>query len=72
MERRWFFMPWRTEEGEVRARCYPSGKSVALRIAGIALILAGALLLLFCVPCWAWLAAIGATLIVLGVLLLRK
>ncbi len=64
-------MPWRQED-EVRVQCYPSGKSILLRVAGYVLIGVGALLILLCVPGWAWLAIIGAALILLGVLLIRK
>lgn len=64
-------MPWRQED-PVRVQCYPSGKSVILRIAGYVLIAAGAVLILLCVPVWAWLAAIGVALIVLGVLISRN
>ena len=64
-------MPWRRED-EVRIQCYPSGKSIVLRIAGFALIGVGILLVLLCVPLWAWLALIGAGLILLGLLLIKK
>lgn len=64
-------MPWQREE-TVQAKCYPSGKSPILRIAGFVLIGIGILLILFCVPGWAWLAAIGAALVLLGLLLIRK
>ena len=64
-------MPWRQED-EVRVQCYPSSKSILLRVAGYVLIGVGALLILLCVPGWAWLAIIGAALILLGVLLIRK
>ena len=64
-------MPWRREES-VRVQCYPSGKSMILRIAGYVLIGAGAVLILLCVPVWAWLAAIGAALVVLGWVLIQK
>ena len=65
-------MPWRREEEDVRVQCYPSGKSVVLRIAGFALIGVGALLILLCVPGWAWLAVLGAALMLAGLLLIRK
>ena len=65
-------MPWRREEDSVQTRCYPSGKNVALRIIGFVLIGIGVLLVLLCVPFWAWLALIGAALILLGLLLIRK
>ena len=64
-------MPWRREE-DVRVQCYPSGKNLALRIAGFVLIGAGLLLILLCVPGWAWLSVLGAALILTGLLLIRK
>ena len=64
-------MPWQRED-EVRVQCYPSGKSILLRIAGYLLIGAGTLLILLCVPSWAWLAIVGAALILLGLMLIRK
>ena len=64
-------MPWQRED-EVRVQCYPSGKSILLRIAGYLLIGAGVLLILLCVPSWAWLAIVGAALILLGLMLIRK
>jgi len=64
-------MPWRRDDA-VRLRCYPSGGSLALRIAGYVLIGAGVLLILLCVPEWAWLALLGAGLILLGFTLVRK
>lgn len=63
-------MPWRREE--VRVQCYPSGKSVYLRAAGFVLIGAGVLVILLCVPNWAWMALLGAALILLGAVLIRK
>ena len=64
-------MSWRKED-RVRVQCYPGARSIVLRIAGIILIAAGAVLVLLCVPVWAWVAAIGASLIVFGLLLVRK
>ena len=64
-------MPWQRED-DVRVQCYPSGGSFLLRIAGYVLIGAGVLLILLCVPGWAWLALVGAALILLGLLLIRK
>ena len=64
-------MAWRQEE-DVRVQCYPSGKSAALRAAGFVLIGAGVLLILLCVPDWAWVTLLGAALIAVGVLLIRK
>lgn len=56
----------------VYTACYPSKSSKALRVAGIALIVTGMILIILCVPLWAWLALVGAALILVGVLLLRK
>lgn len=64
-------MPWQRED-EVRVQCYPTGRSFLLRIAGYVLIGAGVLVILLCVPCWAWLALVGAGLILLGLTLVRK
>ena len=64
-------LPWQRED-EVRVQCYPSGSSLLLRIAGYVLIGAGVLVILLCVPCWAWLALVGAALILLGLMLVRK
>ncbi len=64
-------MPWLRED-RVRVQCYPSGRSILFRIAGYALIAGGVLLIVLCVPFWAWLAIIGAALILLGLLLIRK
>ena len=64
-------MPWRQEE-KVRVRCYPGEKSVLLRIAGYGLIGLGFLLILLCLPSWAWLSLLGAVMILAGLLLIRK
>lgn len=64
-------MPWQQQE-EVEIKCYPSKGSILFRIAGFILIGLGLFLILLCVPGWAWLAAIGAALILLGLLLIRK
>ena len=42
------------------------------RAVGIVLIAAGVLLIVLCVPLWAWMSLIGAALIFVGVLLLQK
>lgn len=52
-------------------KIYPGEKKPFLQILGIALIAAGTLLLILCIPGWAWLSLIGIALIVTGVLLLR-
>ena len=65
-------MPCCDVDPEIETRHYPNGSSAGFRIAGFVLIGIGVLLILLCVPCWAWLAAIGALLIFLGILLIRK
>ena len=65
-------MPWRQEEEDVRVQCYPAGKSTAVRVAGFVLVGAGLLVVVLCVPEWAWLMILGAALILLGVVLIRK
>ncbi len=57
--------------GRAGVRCYPA-RSRLMSIIGIVLIALGVLLILICVPYWAWLALVGAALIVLGILMLRK
>ena len=64
-------MPWRQKE-KARIQCYPGGKSILLRIAGYCLIGLGVVLILLCVPGWAWLSVLGAALILAGVLLAKK
>lgn len=64
-------MSWRRRE-EVRVACYPAAGSLVLKIIGGVLIAAGLLVILFCVPIWAWLAIAGATLILLGLVLIRR
>ena len=71
MKREVIFMPWRRED-RVRVQCYPSSKSTILKIIGYVLIGGGVLLFLFCVPIWAWLAVIGAAMILLGLLLIHE
>ncbi len=51
---------------------YPSKGGKITRILGLVFIVAGILLIVLCVPLWAWLALIGAVLILIGVLLLHK
>ncbi len=50
---------------------YPGEKRFIFQILGIALITAGTLLLIFCIPGWAWLSLIGIALIVVGIILLK-
>ncbi|MBQ9196376.1 MAG: hypothetical protein IJ157_03950 [Clostridia bacterium] len=59
-------------ENRVYKAKYPTKGSVLARLVGILLIAAGVLLIVLCVPMWAWMALIGTALIFLGVLLLQK
>lgn len=52
-------------------KIYPGERRTFLQILGIALIAVGSLLLIICIPGWAWLSLIGIGLIVTGILLLR-
>ena len=56
----------------VRIAKYPSKGGKITRIIGIVLIAAGVILIILCVPLWAWLSLIGAALMIVGLLLLRK
>lgn len=51
---------------------YPGGNSLLLRIAGALFIAAGVLILIFCIPGWAWLSLIGVVLIVVGIILILQ
>lgn len=53
------------------AKCPSKGGKIT-RIIGIVLIVAGVILIILCVPLWAWLSLIGAALMIVGLLLLRK
>ena len=57
---------------QVRIAKYPSKGGKITRIIGIVLIVAGVILIILCVPLWAWLSLIGAALMIVGLLLLRK
>ena len=59
-------------EPEIETRHYPSRGSTGFRIVGFILIALGVILILLCVPLRAWLALLGAGLILLGLLLIRK
>ena len=59
-------------ENRVYKVSYPSKGSLLARVTGILLIAAGILLIVLCVPLWAWTALIGTALIFVGVLLLQK
>ncbi|MBR1584731.1 MAG: hypothetical protein IJ662_04255 [Clostridia bacterium] len=63
-------MPLRWEP--VRTQCYPASGSMALKILGGALVFAGILVILLCVPTWAWMSLLGAALILSGLFLMRK
>lgn len=52
-------------------KTYPGEKKKLTQILGIVLIAAGALLLIFCIPGWAWLSLIGIALIGIGIFLLQ-
>lgn len=65
-------MPCCGPESEIETRKYPSGNNAGLRIAGYILIGLGVVLILICVPLRAWLALLGAALVLLGLLLIRK
>ena len=56
----------------MRIAKYPSKGGKITRIIGIVLIVAGVILIILCVPLWAWLSLIGAALMIVGLLLLRK
>ncbi len=56
----------------VRIAKYPSKGGKITRIIGIVLIVTGVILIILCVPLWAWLSLIGAALMIVGLLLLRK
>lgn len=56
----------------VRTTCYQKDGCKWGTWLGIALIVTGAILLMLCVPCWAYLAIIGTVLIIIGIVLLRK
>lgn len=57
----------------VYEKSYPDkGNQLLLRILGGALIVAGVLLLIFCIPGWAWLSFVAVLLIFAGALLLFR
>lgn len=64
-------MKSKENDGCVCSRCYPSRGNIWLRALGFALMALGAVLILFCVPYWAWWALLGAALIAVGFLLTR-
>ena len=57
---------------QVYTASYPSKGSRLARVVGVILIAAGVLLIVLCVPLWAWLALVGAALILIGLLLMQK
>lgn len=65
-------MHFHQSEDQVKTVCYPSGSSIPRRIAGIALIVLGVLIILLCVPFWAWWGLLGAALIAAGLVLTRN
>lgn len=52
-------------------KCYPTGRSVPLILAGAALLLAGVVVVFVCIPGWAWCGLIGLALIAAGFVLVR-
>ena len=50
---------------EIRSACYRSGSRLGLIVTGI-------ILLVWCVPLWAYLGLLGVALIVLGIFLIHK
>ncbi|MBQ7455623.1 MAG: hypothetical protein IJS53_04200 [Clostridia bacterium] len=60
------------QERRVYTASYPSRGSRVARAVGIVLIVSGVLVIVLCVPLWAWLALIGAAMIFVGTLLLQK
>ena len=52
-------------------KCYRTGLSKPLLIAGYAALALGVILLFVCVPCWAWLALIGVILVAVGLFLIK-
>lgn len=59
-------------ENRVYQTKFPSRGSTLSRIVGMVLIAVGMLLIVVCVPLWAWMALIGTALIFVGVLLMQK
>lgn len=53
------------------SRCYPTGQSTPVIIAGYVLLAVGIVLLFVCIPCWAWFALLGVGMIAVGWLLLK-
>jgi len=63
--------PMKKTPHALRNACYHAGNR-QLPLFAVALILIGVILLIFCVPLWAYLALIGAALIALGLFLIHK
>ncbi len=59
----------RSAHGDRRI-CLTGGERQPAQLAGYALLAIGVLILFLCIPCWAWLALLGAALVGLGILLL--
>ena len=55
-----------------RPPAQPGGRCQTLNVAGLVVMAAGILILLFCVPFWFWPLAIGAALLAIGFMLLHK
>ncbi len=58
------------KKDDVYEKSYPDNSGFLSKILGGILIAAGVLILIFCIPGWAWFSLIGIALIVIGVLLL--
>lgn len=58
------------KQDEVYKKTYPDRNSNLKRIIGGIFIALGVLILIWCIPVWAWFSLIGIVLIVVGVLLL--
>lgn len=64
-------MKGQRQTGKPYINCYPAPVSPLCQGLGIALIVSGLLLLFVCIPGWAWAAAAGILLVLLGWLLIR-
>lgn len=58
------------KQDNVYTKTYPDGSGTLKKILGGILIAAGVLILILCIPGWAWFSLVGIALIVVGVLLL--
>lgn len=58
------------KQDDVYKKSYPDRSSIFKKILGGILIAVGVLILILCIPGWAWFSLVGIGLIVAGVLLL--